>query len=114
MGGTISLEGKSGEWNFYNTDSASEPALVIEWNITGEESRSLTISGGFESGGSLTIQYTEDGTGREFIYSVFLIGGLATTTISWDSDLNTGYIDHNPGTRICWNEDLEDTQCSDL
>lgn len=110
MYGFIAHENEYGEWAFFSDEtSGSEPVLFYEWEYfsDGDYMIELTIQGE-ESGETLNLTYQKDGPEHTIESNGFY--GNNITTIYWNSETGTGFIDED-GERRCWNEQYVNSSC---
>lgn len=115
--GTTTEEGQKGLWAFNSLDNTenSDPVAELDWELY-EDSTRLTLDIVADENGSAGsyIDYGSEGPVKTIEY--YNADNEQTNTIQWNADTRAGYIivpDVNSGEQACWDEELQDTSCSE-
>ncbi|MEX0646252.1 MAG: hypothetical protein WEA56_00395 [Balneolaceae bacterium] len=108
--GYTSLDGNSGEWNYYIPDQGSSPSLHYEWNITSETAYESNSTIRSDDGEEFNVDYQVDGAENWLEMSSPETEG-DIVYLYWNTESGTGYFEQN-GERQCWDQNYQQTSCS--
>ncbi len=112
MGGTTSLDGKTGDWAMYGfDDSAGQQAVMAyDWSVDSDEN--LKASFEFPSDDANTsLIYMQDGS--RYTLTINNING--TVEVYWDVENDQGYWwDKTENEKLCWSSGKANIACGDI
>lgn len=111
MDGTTSYDGSEGEWKLYDIENTNEVVMEMDWSV--DEEDNMVISNSFsdpQSDDQVTVSYEEDGQER-WLSMESDIEDFPGVSIYWNEETSEGYLEAD-GIRLCWDENLEGTACS--